>query len=42
MSIENALLRVVLLPVLIVSNAVMPTPVVADCSSSSDGRIVTL
>jgi hypothetical protein len=42
MSIENALLRVTLMLVLIVPNAVMPTLAVADCSFSSDGRIVTV
>jgi len=42
MSIGNTFLRVFLLPVLIVSNAMMSTPAVADCSFSSDGRIVTV
>jgi hypothetical protein len=42
MSIGNALLRVVLLVALAVSNTAMPTPAAADCSFSSDGRIVTI
>jgi hypothetical protein len=42
MSIGNALLRVLLLVVLSVSNAVMPTPAAADCSFSSDGRIISI
>src|SRR5580700_12166441 len=42
MSIGNAPLRVVLLFMLAVSNAVMPTPAAADCSFSSDGRIVAI
>jgi len=42
MSIGNALLRAVLLAALIASNAVMLTPAVADCSFSSDGRIITI
>jgi hypothetical protein len=42
MSIGNALLRAVLLAALLASDAVMPTPAAADCSFSSDGRIITI
>jgi hypothetical protein len=40
MNLGNALLRVALIFVLAVSNAVTPTPSMADCSFSSDGRII--
>jgi hypothetical protein len=40
MSIENALTRMALLIALTVSNVTVPIPAAADCSFSSDGRIV--
>jgi hypothetical protein len=42
MSIGNALIRVTLLLALTVSNVAVPIPAIADCSFSSDGRIITI
>ncbi len=42
MSLRNFLFRVILLAVLIISNASVPAPLLADCSFSSDGRIITI
>ena len=42
MSNGNALLRLVPLFVLTISNAAMPAPSAADCSFSSDGQIFTV
>jgi hypothetical protein len=40
MNFGNTLLRIVLLTVLMGSNAAMPMPSAADCSFSSDGRVI--
>jgi hypothetical protein len=42
MRIGSALLGVILLALLGISNAVLPAPTAADCSFSSDGRIIAL
>ena len=42
MKVGSVLLGIMLVALLGISNAVMPVPTVADCSFSSDGRIITI